>query len=82
MEPVTLRTLTQVLNSPELPQPPAAHLVAVPQWTQWNLPDREDQFDSRMFLLPGNPEVTGGGRLSAAPGSVREPWPHDNKEEL
>lgn len=104
---MTLRTLTQVLNSPELLRPPVAHQVAVPQWTQWNLPDREAQFD--LFLLPGNtPEVTGwacpaplamrsplvtpqsavGAMLTELtvsvlpPGSVKEPWPHDNKEEL
>lgn len=68
MEPVTLRTLTQVLNSPEPPRPLVVHLLAVPQWTQWNLPDREAQFDSRMFLLPGNtPEVTRGCVLLPSP---------------
>lgn len=104
-----LKTLTQVPNSPELPWPPVAHLVAVPQRTQWNLPDTEAQFDSRMFRLPGNtPEVTGGAcptslamrsplvRPQSAvgvmlteltvslqpPGSAKEPWPHDNEEEL
>lgn len=65
----TLRTLTQVLNSPEVPRPPVAHLVAVLQWTQWNLLDREAQFDSRMRVKP----FRGNWGACSAPLAMRSP---------